>query len=405
MLVNKMIFVAVVIAIFVPVGSAQTIEPATQSADPTAGANMSAAVSQDKVKLLLDKAKDALLKGDEVETNKYLGQLVDYARHAWDQRDVTTAESIFRQILNLKQDYSDALFGLAEVYRRTNPMMAVDYYTRYIKDNPGEPAAYYGRGTCYLSRDIYTLAIQDLQYLVDRLEPNHIGGLTNLALAYRGRAAQRNNDPDLFKQAVKYMQIAVDAAESAKDEETRKLVPDLMYKHGRLTFEYQQILAKAQGSEANFDDSIQSLQRAVVVAQDVARKDPENREALNQIVLCYDALSDVYNAQSALNPKDPEPYLQLAKLSAARAQVMAQESNILSLDFLKKAVDVDPNQPNVWFLIAKSYVQLEAFNQADKAISKAIKLAPDNAEYKKLKTMLQAKLNIETKTTTSPAAQ
>ena len=213
--------------------------------------------------------------------------------------DITTAEAIFRQVLILKPDNAEALFGIAELYRRTNPIMAVEYYTRYIQNHPSDPAAYYGRGSCYLAREAYSLAIQDLETLINRLEPNNIGGLTNLALAYRGRAIEKNYDPDLFKKAVDTMTTAVTTAEASNKPEAKKLLPELKYRLGRLIFENQQIIARAQTGKANFSDAINYLKQSIQESFDASSHDLNNNQAVSQMILGYDALSEIFQPRAS----------------------------------------------------------------------------------------------------------
>jgi tetratricopeptide (TPR) repeat protein len=359
--------------------------------------NASAKVSMDKVKLLMAQANEAMLKGDEARADELLGDIVEIARQAWDLGDVSTSEAIFRQVLNLKSDNADALLGLAELYRRVNPIWAVEYYTRYKAINPSDPAVYYGRGSCYLARDAYALAIEDLQYLVDRLEPNHIAGLTNLSLAYRGSAVEKNYDPKLFEQAVRYMKQAVSVAENSTEPDIQKMLPELRYRLGRLSFEHQQILARAQVEQANYDEAIESLRLSIQEATDMSKKNPEDSEALNQILLGYDALSEIYNTKASQATEDSQPYIEMARITTQRSEVLVRQSQLASLSFLKKAVEVEPKVADNWITLADVYVKLGDVKNSIQAVNKAISIEPDNSAYKALKTKLVASTQPSTK--------
>jgi tetratricopeptide (TPR) repeat protein len=362
----------------------------TEQMTPDKKADASKKINLNKVKLLMSQANQAMLKGDEARADELLAEVVDIAHQSWDLGDASTSESIFRQVLNLKSDNADALLGLAELYRRTNPIWAVEYYTRYKAINPSDPAVYYGRGSCYLARDAFALAIEDLKYLVERLEPNHIGGLTNLALAYRGRAVEKNYDPDLFEQAVNYMKQAVLAAENSSDPENQRLLPELNYRLGRLSFEHQQILARAQVGQSNFDPAIESLEESIQQATQMAKKDVDDMELLNQIIFSYDALAEVYNAQALLNPKDANPYIELSRITDSRSAIQVRQSQVTSLNFLKKAVEVEPDVAANWKTLADRYAKLGDVENAIKALDKAIELSPDNTAYKADRTHLKA---------------
>ncbi len=357
------------------------------------------AINRNEVKKLLDEAQQAILRGDDIGAEKYLGQAVDIAYKAWDLGDSATSESIFRQILKLKSDYPKALFGLAELYRRLNPSWAIEYYTRYLRVNPGDPAAYFGRGTCYLMQQAYSLSIQDLKYLVDRLEPNHIQGLTNLALALRGRAVEQNYDPDLFKQAVEYMRRAVEAAKQQANvsEEAKKLLPTLLYRFGRLQFEYQQILAKANPEQADFSGAVQTLEEAIAVAKDIFKADKNNTDAVNQIILSLDALTEIYNALIDINPKNSQAYIELLRLTARKAYALELQMKLLGLEYIKKGIEANNQDTQLWFLLAQQYAKLNMIEQAIDAIDNALKLSPNESVFKKYKAFLVA--------STQPASQ
>jgi len=366
---------------------AQSTQPASQ---PAVTADNK--INMNRVKILLDKAREEILRGNDADAGKYLSELSEIARQAWNFQDVTTCETVFRQILTVKADYPDALLGLAELYRRTNPVWATEFYSKYLQMNPSDVAAYYGRGSCYLTREAYTLAIQDLKYLVDQLSPTHVGGLTNLALAYRGRAIERNRDPELFNQAVEYMKRAVQSAEMMKnDPETLQTIPELRYRLGRLIFEYDQILAAAQ-REVDYKDAISSLMLAIQSAYQAVAHNPENIDLLNQIIYSFDALSEVYSAQIQLNPKDPLPYMQLAKVIQKKMEVQNRQSLVLMSNFYRKAVEADPKSAEGWLALAVTYDQLGMKKTAIEAVEKAISLDPDNANLKKIRDSIQAQL-------------
>jgi tetratricopeptide (TPR) repeat protein len=346
-------------------------------------------VNMESVRSLLDKARESILQGDEDAGKKFLSQITEIVRNSYAAGDIETSISIFRMIINIKSDYPDALLGLADIYRQTNPVMAVEYYTRYIQNNTADPAAYYGRGTCYLSRNANSLAIQDLKYLVENLDSNNIGGLTNLALAYRNRALEKN-DMDMFKLALDTMQRAVQAAENSKKEEDRKMLPDLKYRAGRMSFEYAKRILKTQGGGANLDESIRQLQDAVQSAAELMKENPDDPQILEQIIYCYDAISEVFNAKIETNPKDKQSYIELARLSNMRASAVMHEAQLVTINYLKKALQIDPSDAELNALIAETYQKIGLVEKAIESINQAIKLSPDNETFKKFRSALAA---------------
>jgi tetratricopeptide (TPR) repeat protein len=349
-------------------------------------------ISRDKVRILLDKAREEGMKGNDDEQKKYLGQLSEIARQAWELQDAETCGAIFKQILSVKVDFLDALLGLAELYRRTNPIMAVDYYTKYMALNPNDPSAYYGRGSCYLSRNMYTLAIQDLKNLVVRLEPNHVGGLANLALAIRGQAAVKANDPELFREALEYMVRAVQAAAESKDPDIRRMIPELKYRLSQMSFDYNRILVQAKSAQASYDETISRAKDAIQTAVEISNANPEDRQAMNQILLALDILGEVYGAQIQENPKNPAPYLEMAKLINQKLMVQERDSQLLILSYIRKAVEADPKVPQNWFLLFQGYAQLGMSKQALSAIEKALALDPMNKQYRNVQAELMKRM-------------
>ncbi len=353
-----------------------------QQASGTKSVKKGAAL-QSQVKEKIDKARREILLGNELKANKILDQVVDLAYQAWKLKDVTASEAIFRQVLALKSDQIKALFGLAELYRRTNPLWAVDYYSRYLRVNPGDPAAYFGRGSCYLDRGAYSLAIQDLKYLVDRLEPDHVMGLTNLALALRGRAIEQNYDVDLFKEAVGYMERAVKVVRNSSNKKSPSELPELEFRLGRLTFEYDQVVAKSNPKSADYSKAIAAFQRSITYSLAILKTESLDSKdtAINQIKLSLSALSDVYKAETDIDPKNPKPYLSLARISKEQIRFESMLLTVSAIKYLQKAVEVDPSLDNAWFGLAIHYGDLGMFQKAYESVNKALKLAPDNKNY------------------------
>ncbi len=350
-------------------------------------------VTMGEVKKLLDQAQEAILAGNEAKGDQILNEVVDLGYKAWNLKETTMAETIFRQILKLKPDHLKALFGLAELYRMTNPLWAIDYYTKYLQSNPGDAAGYFGRGTCYLQIGSYTLAIQDLKYLVTRLAPDHIEGLTNLALALRGKATEENYDPELYEQAIEYMKRAVDSAVQRVDEDKTlvNMIPELKYRLGRLMFEYQQVLARAKPEDVDYDQPVGILWEAVKDAENLLRENPRDEEMVNKILLCYDALTEVYSAKSKAKENDVDSYLQLAKLTEEKAHMLAYKQHIYGLFYLEEAVKNSDKTPEIWYELAKRYVFFGMGKEAIEAISKARTLAPQNAKYKRWESIILSK--------------
>lgn len=362
----------------------------TESVEPTEEPK----IDQQQIRVLLDKAREATLLGKTAEAQKSLDELVEIARQGFSIKDSEVSTSILRSILDLDPRHMGALFNLAEIYRHTSPLRAVNYYNLYLEANPNSQAALFGRGSCYLGREAYSLAIADLKRLVQELNPNHIPGLTNLGLATAGRAAEKNYDPEMMKEAVGHIQRAVELAEASPEDPTAQaMLPDLRIRLARLNFNYQKILEQGSGG-ANFGEAVKLFGDAMKLVRQHVQSDPANPETINLLSQCYDGISGVYDAETQRNPQDPRPYLALADLVLIRTkEVDMLYAHVRSIIYLSRAIQKNPEMANLHVATARAYENLARFmavelrmnpqaavQKAIEAVSEAKRLDPQRAD-------------------------
>ena len=356
-------------------------------------------LKQQQVRGLVDKAREATLKGDTKLADKYFSELVKLARDSYQRRDVDLSASILRRVLDINPNHPDALFTLAELYRVTNPVWAVDYYNQFLRISPTNAKALFGRGSCWLARQAYALAIEDLKRLVDELDPRNVAGLANLGLALAGRAAEKGYDADMLRDAVEYVQRAVAIAEASQDKELRDMLPELRQRLAKLSFTYQRVLAEGPGG-GDYKAPIGYYNEAIRAIGERILADPTNMEALGQLKSCYDGLIEVYHAQVKKDPKDPQPYLTLADLVDARTKLDVRGAYILELEYIKKAAEAAPNNLEVQTRLAGAYHKLGMVKETLATLDKAAELDPQNkAKYDEIR----ARLAASTRPTTQPA--
>jgi len=343
------------------------------------------------IKDLMDKARKALDAGNEAQAQGFLKQLVNLGAAAWEAEDAATAESIFQQILRLDPSQPDALLAMAGLLRQTDrPGWAIEYYTRFLRVNPADPAGYFGRGTAYLSMETFSLAIQDLKHLIEDLDPGHIDGLTNLALALRGKASDAGGDVEQFAEAVQYMRRAVQLAQNNPSEENRRKLPDLRYRLGALILQHQQALAKAQPDQADFSEAIRQTETAIAEARELMQAQPMEMAYIQLILQCFDVLSRIQQSAAELHSDDPKPYLALSELATRRTTYQTRRALIMSANYLKRALQIDAANAEAHERLARVYADLGAFEQAIEQINEAVRIAPTKVAYKDLKERLIA---------------
>jgi Flp pilus assembly protein TadD len=389
---KKCVWVAILLALIgFEAGFAQTTEPA---------ANVSGAVL---VRQLLDEARDALRNNNPQKADEAFSRLVQMAREAYAAEDVASAEWTLNQVLDVS-DYLDAHFTLAELYRQTDrPFRAIQHYDRYIEANPTDTAARFGRGTSYLLVERYSLAIRDLEYLIEKLAPNHVLGLSNLALAFRGQAVKEKGNLEIYSKALDYMRRAVEAA--AADETQQAQLPDYRYRLAQFSSEYQQILSRSRPESVNYAETIALFRDAMRESQTLIRKDPTSLDALAQVGQCFDGLTEVYLAEADLKPNDPEPYLKLAEMTEQRKALANRRWSILSLGYLKKAIELNPKDAKNYVSLAQAHVNLGLLGDARQAVEQATAIEPENETYKKILSELTERIRTTTQPATKPKSE
>jgi tetratricopeptide (TPR) repeat protein len=353
-----------------------------------------------QVRSLIDQARQARLRGDIDEQNRIFDQLVEASRTGFLSQNVELSVSILRQILDLDPRYPRALFTLAEIYRQVNPVWATEYYNRYLRENPNDPAALFGRGTSYLARNAFSLAIRDLKRLIDELDPDNVPAMANLAMALAQKSAEQGNNDEMYRQALEYMSRAVETARRDDNPQSLTMLPDLLYRLAKMNFGYQQAVMQRAG-QPDWTAVIGQYDAAIRVSSQMSASAPVNRQFVDQLRACYDGLVEVYHVISERSPNDPQPYIAMAQLSEARMEVEQRRSQILATEYLKRATEVAPNDGALRMILAeRGYMKLGMVSEAIVEVDAAIQMDPANAaKYQ----AVRAKFVATTQPTSSPA--
>ncbi len=393
-----------VIAVSLLLGAGVTSVSGQAPISSTAPAPPSIRVDPQQIRMLMDKARDATLKGNKTQADGYLEQLVEVARQGFITDDLDLASITLRKVLDLDPSFSSALFTLAELYRMTNPVLAVEYYNKYLRANPNDTNALLGRGMCYLGREKYALAVRDLQRLVDELDPTNVDGLAHLGLALAGRAGQRGPDPEMFKEAIQYFGRAVKLAEDRTDAESRAMLGKLKQRYAGLHFSYQMIMSLGSGG-ANYDEVIKYFADAITTLDKQVGNNPRDIQVLNTLQECYNKLMEVYLAQAEDDLKNPTPYLRLADVVQRATRITIRRSALMSLNYVEQAVEIAPENSVLQHKLMQALARIGMYEEAIKAVDKAAELDPRNKDqFDKLRKGLQEQLDKRKQTGGRPAS-
>lgn len=401
---KRYVILALVLAL---IGSRPGFAQVAETAPSVGDSATKSGEAEQQMRVLIEKARAASIRGDSAEAERHLSSLVDLAYTLYDMENYELAESVLNQVLMLRSDYGKALFALAELYRETHrPQWAVARYTAYLKGNPADPKAWFGRGTCYYTRGVFDLAIHDLAYLVEKLQPKHVLGLANLAFSYRAKSAKENNDLELFEKGVGCVNRAVEAAQDSTDEEIQGMLPELRYYRAQFLAEREGIISKSRPKDVNFTDAKAAYEDAMRTANLALREDPRDLNAISILDLCYSGLGRIYAIEAQLDPKDPEPHMKLAQLTQMRSRLKVHRDRVIELQYIEQAVAIVPTNARYHALRAQALMGIGSVDAALQAIGQARKLDPSNEDYRTFETRLrQSTQPVRRRSSATPGTQ
>lgn len=121
---------------------------------------------------------------------------------------------------------------------------------------------------------------------------------------------------------------------------------------------------------------------------------PEQTEALNMlahIAVKQNAILTALEAYSRVLEQEPEN--RTALNGAAYAVALVEGDYAKALKYVQQALSKDQKKPAYWHTIAVIYARGEQWDKADKAISQAKTLAPDNADIQKAQDKIANKMD------------
>lgn len=264
-------------------------------------------------------------------------------------------------------------------------------FRRALEKEPNNVYALYGLGRTQLKMHQITAAIENLKRAI-AIDGNYAPLYVALAQAYTDRYLYAQ-DKEAAKKYLDQALLVLDDAQAIDP----KYYP--IYNQRGLIYQYKGDLVKA---EAAFKQSLE-----------LAKDDPVVRYNLAQVYLSQGKLDealDMLAAGVALDPSSAQLQLLYGKVLAVKGRLNEAEqalskateleplnaSSWLNLgqvyyleknysqavDALGKAIELDPlSYPEAYFYLGRAYLDGGHIAEARLNLTKAVKLAPDNAEY------------------------
>lgn len=164
----------------------------------------------------------SFFKGNKNDINKNnIDQLYTQALEEFKNKNLDLSESLFRQVLEINEHYSDAIINLAKiVYHKQNYVESIDLFKKYLSEKPNSFDAKIRLCRAYISNNDFDSAIGILNQLnnleTDLKKKNKI--INTLALAYysQGNFLKKKEN---FKEAI----ISYEYAKKFEDNEPKSI--------------------------------------------------------------------------------------------------------------------------------------------------------------------------------------
>ncbi|HEY3346180.1 MAG TPA: tetratricopeptide repeat protein [Nitrospirota bacterium] len=314
-------------------------------------------------KLVLAKADAALSAGDAAGAEKMYKSLLEM-----DADDVQVRFLHAKSLIALKQ-FDGAIYELKRVqeldpsfrgtktrlgdiyYKQAKYNDAIDQYLLALDEDPKDKEAHLGIGNCYAKQDMFEGAITELSKAIE-LRPDYADAYATLGFVY-----YKKSD---FEQARETL---------AKAIELNPSLPEGRYYMGLV---YGVLGAEERDSKKRqdfFDKSIESFRKAVTLRRDypeahadlgvalysrgsVARAVEEFKTALSQkpMAVAHNNLAGIYLRQSYYNE---------------------------AVDEAKKAVSLEPNMVEAYFIMGNAYANLKKYKEAARAYDRYLYYNPE----------------------------
>jgi tetratricopeptide (TPR) repeat protein len=292
----------------------------------------------------------------------------------------------------------------------SNFNQSISYYQKALELNPNDPIILRSLGNAYYMSGQYQQAITSYQKAIE-IDPRNADilrnlgrayaqqGLNNDAITYYKKAIDVNpNDPEAFlgmgsvynnlgkseEAAVCYRRAAELNPNAFNIVMANKIQQDIL--------RYQKVLGvnpKDTGTLLNIGNAyyfLQQYKQAAEAYQKLIEINPNNSDAMEKLGDVYDKLLDPSQAEAyylkviAVNP--PGSVGVLRKLGKASAK---QKDYSKSLDYLNKALAIDPAEPFIYLEMALAYMMLKENGKFTENMLKARKIFQDKNDVKSVK--------------------
>jgi tetratricopeptide (TPR) repeat protein len=256
---------------------------------------------------------------------------------AVDVNDLGRAERMLQKAIVIDSSKHDAHKRLATTYMKNDRLdEALEIYTQLLKIHPNEISLLLAASKVYLQKNQLKEAANHLEEVL-HLEPQHRDGLSKLA------------------------EIADVLGQYEKAQQT--------YRKAVATYPHDRELILRFGihhyQRSNFERSIQLFER-------VLELDAGDFEAISNIGNAYLSLAENLRKQLKKSNNGSHRASDLQKMRD-RAILNYQKS----IPYLKKAVDMQPNLPNLWRNLGVAYIQTGQKQKGEEAFIKSDTLTID----------------------------
>ena len=261
-----------------------------------------------------------------------------------DKGSFAEAIAVFTKAIELKPDLMDAWWGRAYCYSELGqPESALADYSKAIELNPKLATAWGNRGFAYESLGQHDKAIADLSKVIE-LDPRYVGAWANRGFAYESLGQHDKAIADLSK-----------------------------------AIELDPRYASAWGNRGWANRNLRQYDKATADYSKAIELDPKSatfwlgRGVAYAVQGHHDkALAD-YTKASELDPKDANSQNAVAWILVTHPNLYARDPG-LAVNCAKKAVELEPNDGNVWNTLGVAHYRAGDWKAAIAALQRSMEL-------------------------------
>ncbi len=282
-------------------------------------------------------------------------KLLENAIIAYKKNDLTTAQSIYLEVLENEPENSEAIGNLGVISKALgNFKEAISYYIKAIKINPDNPLTYNNLGNTFKAVKDYKRAILAFSDCIKR-DPKNFSAYNNLGIVYES-IGDNNKAISAYKEAVRINpnfakainNIGVILYKQKKYEESIGIFK-IALKVDPKYYELYSNIGACYNKLKKYDEAIEALNISI-------EKNPTNGGAYTNLGNVYNKLYEYKKAAKLheksieLEPNGSNAYSNVGTSYKYLGQVKK------SIDSYKKAIEIDPNFVNAHFDLSTMYL-------------------------------------------------